>query len=85
MTSAQENAVLAALSDASNKQLPTETEVKDFSSKVDEVSMLIDGLAKGTISPQYVDSKLEGGDTKVRTLGAVMPAHTGKLHQLLLL
>ena len=46
MTSAQENAVLA-LADASNKKLPTESEVNDFSSKVDEVSMLIDGLAKG--------------------------------------
>ena len=82
MTSAQENAVLAAsrmLSDASNKQLPTETEVKDFSSKVDEVSMLIDGLAKGTISPQYVDSKLDSGDTKVQ----VIAAPPGTLHQLM--
>lgn len=84
MTSAQENAVLA-LADASNKQLPTESEVNDFSSKVDEVSMLIDGLAKGTISPQYVDSKLDNGDTKLRTVTQVIAAPTETLHQLVIL
>lgn len=59
----------SALADASNKQLalPTESDVRDFSSKVDEVSMLVDGLSKGTISPQYVDSKLEADNLKVTT------------------
>lgn len=65
MSSNQVSAALSALSDASNKQLPTESEVSEFSSKVDEVSNLIDGLAKGTISPQYVDSKLEANNSKV--------------------
>ena len=36
-----------------------ETEVGDFVDKVDELSRLIDGLSKGTISPEYIDRKLE--------------------------
>lgn len=36
-----------------------ETEVGDFVNKVDEISRLIDGLSKGTISPDYVDRKVE--------------------------
>ena len=76
---------MLALADASNKKLPTESEVNDFSSKVDEVSMLIDGLAKGTISPQYVDSKLDSGDTKLRTVTQVIAAPPETLHQLVIL
>jgi hypothetical protein len=55
------------LADASNKMLPSEEDVREFSAKVDEVSILIDGLAKGTISPQYVDSKLESGNSALRS------------------
>ncbi|GAX78335.1 hypothetical protein CEUSTIGMA_g5777.t1 [Chlamydomonas eustigma] len=35
-----------------------ESDVGDFIEKVDEVSRLIEGLSKGTISPEYVDTKL---------------------------
>lgn len=38
--------------------LPSTHEVEDFSKKVTEVSILVDGLRNGTISPAYVDSKL---------------------------
>ena len=36
-----------------------EGEVGEFVDKVDELSRLIDGLAKGTISPEYIDRKME--------------------------
>ena len=36
-----------------------ETEVGEFVDKVDEISRLIDGLSKGTISPEYIDRKME--------------------------
>lgn len=36
---------------------PDPTEVEDFLDKVSEVSILIEGLSKGTISPEYVDKK----------------------------
>lgn len=45
--------------DVSNMgRLPSADEVEDFSKKVNEISILVDGLKNGTISPAYVDSKL---------------------------
>jgi hypothetical protein len=74
----------SALSTASgtSTQLPTEDEVNDFSSKVDEVSILIDGLAKGTISPQYIDSKLESGNSKLSKVTKVRSSPPGTLNRL---
>lgn len=39
-------------------------EVDDFLENVSQVSRLIDGLKAGTISPEYVDTKLQERDTK---------------------
>ena len=43
-----------------------ETEVGEFVSKVDEISRLIEGLSKGTISPEYVDRKVERSNLIVK-------------------
>lgn len=39
--------------------LPNPAEVEDFNEKVDEVARLINGLQKGTLSPEYIDSRYE--------------------------
>lgn len=48
---------------ANRRGLPSAHEVEEFTQKVDEVSILIDGLSKGSISPAYVDSKLAKDST----------------------
>jgi hypothetical protein len=44
-----------------------EADVGDFIEKVDEVSRLIEGLSKGTISPDYVDTKLQDQRKRANT------------------
>jgi hypothetical protein len=39
--------------------MPSKEEAEEFSKRADEIAMLVDGLAKGTLSPEYIDSKLE--------------------------
>ena len=38
--------------------LPREDDVESFLDSVGEISLLIDGLKAGTISPEYIDSKI---------------------------
>lgn len=44
---------------AVNMQLPSSHDLEDFLDNVSEVSRLIDGLKAGTVTPEYVDSKLD--------------------------
>jgi hypothetical protein len=46
--------------------LPATEDVDHFLSEVNEVSRLIEGLAKGTISPDYIDKKKELKELKER-------------------
>ncbi len=58
-----------------------EEDVKDFLESVDEVSRLIDGLQKGTISPEYVDRKHADKlqrDQQEQQGAALIPAARGK-------
>lgn len=53
------NMVASENTDGANlPEMPSVHEIHDFTQKVEEASILIDGLSKGTISPAYVDSKL---------------------------
>jgi TnpA family transposase len=45
--------------------MPNKEEAEEFSKKVDEIAMLVDGLSKGTLTPEYIDSKLEREQLKV--------------------
>lgn len=49
--------------------MPSTHEVEGFTKKVDEVSILIDGLQRGTISPAYIDSKFAHAKEKVQHTG----------------
>lgn len=42
-----------------NSSLPSLEDADSFAEKVDEVSRLVDGLAKGTLTPDYVDAKMQ--------------------------
>lgn len=46
--------------------IPTTEDVSGFLEEVDEVSRLIEGLAKGTITPDYIDRKSELKEAKIK-------------------
>lgn len=46
--------------------VPPKEDVEEFIENVDEISLLIEGLKAGTISPEYVDRKLEDKKPKPR-------------------
>jgi hypothetical protein len=39
--------------------LPSREDADEFVGKIEEVSRLIDGLSRGTITPDYVDAKMD--------------------------
>jgi hypothetical protein len=39
--------------------MPSQESADAFSRRVDNVALLVDGLAKGTLAPEYIDAKLE--------------------------
>lgn len=70
MTVPEDTLVVATQSAAAERQasaatgrmqqsMPSREDAEEFSSKVNEISRLVDGLAKGTLTPEYVDAKME--------------------------
>jgi hypothetical protein len=39
--------------------VPSQESAEAFSKRVDNVALLVDGLAKGTLTPEYIDAKLK--------------------------
>ena len=37
---------------------PSKEDAEDFVGKVDEVSRLVHGLSRGTLTPEYIDAKM---------------------------
>lgn len=45
-------------------EMPSKEDAEQFSKKVDEVCMLVDGLSKGTLTPEYIDGRIERQEQK---------------------
>jgi hypothetical protein len=61
---------------------PDAEEVDAFLEQVSEVSILIEGLQKGTISPEYVDKKQELKTQKAAAPKAPLPSPAAKAQEL---
>lgn len=83
VASSPEAAIIQTKMDKSMSELharmPSSEEADGFNARVDEVSMLIDGLSKGTISPEYIDSKLAAKAKKAEQAPKVCPDRGPKL------
>jgi hypothetical protein len=57
--------------------LPDVEQAKAFQTRVDNVAMLVEGLSKGTLTPDYIDAKLaREGDKVAKQLKSAVVAST---------
>jgi hypothetical protein len=56
------------------RDMPSQEDAEIFSKKVDEVCMLVDGLSKGTLTPEYIDGRIERQEQKNAAQPAQVPS-----------
>lgn len=73
--SAERAGIMPAAHPKGSSHLPPSAEEADaFAAKVNKVSRLVDGLSKGTLSPEYVDKQME--HQTVGNSGQVTPSRS---------